>query len=648
MADVDHGRFVLGHRCGQRPLCRLRVALLVLLFVRSAVGGHGGLELGVRASCADVKRRPAEALEDNSVRPPPRDGDSDIFSGVPDVLSGASNNHLHGRLGLLSDGSCCRLRPVPLPAALTRDEVREAHRGFCFNSRGSEAADVDRAQLDVRTAGCLSRQQDYPCDLPRASVAIVFHNEHFITLIRSVHSVLNNSPPRYLQELILVDDASAVDAGRFDRHHWQRLQAELEEYVRSALPKTRLVRLGQRRGIMLARMEGIWRASGEVVVCLDSHVEVTPGWLEPMLARIHEDRTRLVVPSIDGIGTEEFEYTVFGLGLVSFKWTLAQSPRERPEGVEDIANSSVMCGGLFAGDRVFFLHLGGYDRDMRLYGGEEVEIGFRYWQCGGGIEHVPCSHVGHVWRSQLHWQGQVYQVPLQEVFRNKLRVAEVWADEYKDLVKLASFPLTAAALGSVEARAKLREKLRCKPFQWFLDNVAKDMSVPKGSPVEGTGSLRHYSTEMCVDALRAQKEQPVSLRACHSLVHGRPPRADGTQALSMDADGRVHSSGEAAVRGLCILGTVGSGLRWGSCDHQPEPSWAWRAAMQAHQGIGQLELGHTGLCLFPERLAMLDFKLVLQPCMIHSAVDQLWIWEPTAGGVLASSSPSGWQRAVEL
>ena len=45
-------------------------------------------------------------------------------------------------------------------------------------------------------------------DLPTASVVLVFVNEGWSTLIRTVHSVINTSPPELLAEVILVDDYS--------------------------------------------------------------------------------------------------------------------------------------------------------------------------------------------------------------------------------------------------------------------------------------------------------------------------------------------------------------------------------------------------------------------------------------------------------
>jgi polypeptide N-acetylgalactosaminyltransferase len=55
----------------------------------------------------------------------------------------------------------------------------------------------------------------YLSQLAKVSVVIPFHDEHLSTLLRSVYSVVNRSPPELLEEIILVDDFSSK--GNFKR-----------------------------------------------------------------------------------------------------------------------------------------------------------------------------------------------------------------------------------------------------------------------------------------------------------------------------------------------------------------------------------------------------------------------------------------------
>uniref|UniRef100_A0A915JWC1 Galactosyltransferase C-terminal domain-containing protein n=1 Tax=Romanomermis culicivorax TaxID=13658 RepID=A0A915JWC1_ROMCU len=88
-----------------------------------------------------------------------------------------------------------------------------------------------------------------------------------------------------------------------------------------------------------------------------------------------------------------------------------------------------MAGGLFAADREYFFHLGGYDSGMEIWGGENLELSFRTWMCGGSLEFVPCSHVGHIFRA-----GHPYNMTTKDVHGyNSARLAEVWLDDYKRL-----------------------------------------------------------------------------------------------------------------------------------------------------------------------------------------------------------------------
>ncbi len=46
----------------------------------------------------------------------------------------------------------------------------------------------------------------------------------------------------------------------------------------------------ERSGLIRARLRGAAASKGQVITFLDAHCECTLGWLEPLLARIKEDR----------------------------------------------------------------------------------------------------------------------------------------------------------------------------------------------------------------------------------------------------------------------------------------------------------------------------------------------------------------------
>lgn len=49
----------------------------------------------------------------------------------------------------------------------------------------------------------------YDENLLTSSVVIVFHNEGWSTLMRTVHSVIRRTPRKYLAEIVLIDDFSS-------------------------------------------------------------------------------------------------------------------------------------------------------------------------------------------------------------------------------------------------------------------------------------------------------------------------------------------------------------------------------------------------------------------------------------------------------
>jgi polypeptide N-acetylgalactosaminyltransferase len=108
------------------------------------------------------------------------------------------------------------------------------------------------------------------------SVIIVFHNEIVSTLLRCVHSVYNRSPKELLHEIVLVNDNST----------FPDLYEPLRKYVKEVFGQTvKLYENTERQGLIKARMTGAKKATGEVIIFLDSHMEVYNSWLPPLLGK---------------------------------------------------------------------------------------------------------------------------------------------------------------------------------------------------------------------------------------------------------------------------------------------------------------------------------------------------------------------------
>lgn len=84
--------------------------------------------------------------------------------------------------------------------------------------------------------------------------------------------------------------------------------------------------------------------------------------------------------------------------------------------------------GLIENRYFFSFEKGSFDMDMSIWGGENTELSLRTWMCGGALEIVPCSRMGHYFRILPYsFNGDKQAVKI----RNNIRTALVWMGEYK-------------------------------------------------------------------------------------------------------------------------------------------------------------------------------------------------------------------------
>ncbi|XP_066583041.1 putative polypeptide N-acetylgalactosaminyltransferase 9 isoform X2 [Prorops nasuta] len=403
-------------------------------------------------------------------------------------------------------------RPVNLPSNITAEIKKLVDDGWlnnAFNQYASDLISVHRTLPDPRDQWCKEPGR-YLKDLPPTAVIICFHNEAWSVLLRTVHSVLDRSPNHLIQEIILVDDFS-------DMPHLKR---QLEDYMMN-YPKVKIIRAQKREGLIRARLLGAAAAKAPVLTYLDSHCECTEGWLEPLLDRIARDPRTVVCPVIDVIDDTTLEYhwrDSGGVNVGGFDWNLQfnwhavpEREKKRHKNPAEPVWSPTMAGGLFSIDRAFFERLGTYDSGFDIWGGENLELSFKTWMCGGTLEIVPCSHVGHIFRkrSPYKWRSGVNVLK-----RNSIRLSEVWLDEYAKYY-YQRIGHDKGNYGDVSDRKALRQKLGCKSFKWYLDNVYPELFIP-GEAV-ASGEIRQLASGMCIDSPGKPEDlhQPVGLYPCH-------------------------------------------------------------------------------------------------------------------------------------
>ncbi|XP_065320085.1 polypeptide N-acetylgalactosaminyltransferase 1-like [Gordionus sp. m RMFG-2023] len=480
-----------------------------------------------------------------------------------------------------------------------------------FNLLASDIISVDRNLSDVRSNKC--KNIIYDSISSQASVIIIFHNEAWSTLIRTIRSVINRSPRRLIHEIILVDDAS-------DREF---LGQTLELFIAELEIMAKLYRMPQRSGLVASRLLGAEKANSEILIFLDSHCECTPGWLEPLLDRINSKKNVVICPVIDVIKDDTFEYS---LGLPNtwggFNWKMQfrwYNSKIRTNKKRLTYDTPTMAGGLFAIRKDYFQAIGTYDDEMTIWGGENLELSFRVWQCGGSIEIHPCSHVGHVFRKNSPYTFPGGVMP--NLNRNLARLIEVWLDSYKNFAYFISPDIKIFKyLTNISSRIDLKNKLHCKNFDWYLQNIYPENYFPNNYTY--FGKIIQKNTNLCLNAkvgINGLYSQ-LSLIECHKLKSTNQLFIFKKNGMIMTEEFMCLDSYELQLKNPNIMLEHRIVLRL--CDYS-KSSEKWTYDYKTNQ----LKNIWNNLCLTVEKNNFTSlWNLEMKKCSVTRSTQQSWIF----------------------
>ena len=188
----------------------------------------------------------------------------------------------------------------------------------------------------------------------------------------------------------------------------------------------------------VARHIGISTAKGDTVFCLDAHVVVPPGFFRRVLEDMQATGADLMHTPYKFLQAVSYGYRVaWGAYLWSAE-ALRQPPSASPFKI------AVAGHGAFAVRKESYKRAGGYWLGLRGFGGEEVQLDFKFWLSGMTCWMTPRTY---------HWH----------FVANPQRHTE---ELYKERNFVRNFLLVAAIYGGAEQVEKSYAAMRGRCWGW--------------------------------------------------------------------------------------------------------------------------------------------------------------------------------------
>ncbi len=243
--------------------------------------------------------------------------------------------------------------------------------------------------------------------MPRLSIVIAAHNEG--DLLWQTVAGCRETCEDMDYEIVVADDASEDDC--VERLH--------ERFPEVAIHRTRV-----RHGPSATKDLAAQHARGDVLLFLDAHCKPEPGAIATLLADIDEcGGPAVMTPTVVSLDPERWTNEVncpghgYLVELEDVTWRWIPRERMRPHG--RFLESPTLIGCCFAVSRSVYERVWGFDRNMYMWGVEDVDFGVKSWLLGHSVLHDPVAIIGHRFQNAF----ARYEAPGEQLIANQIRMA---------------------------------------------------------------------------------------------------------------------------------------------------------------------------------------------------------------------------------
>ena len=305
----------------------------------------------------------------------------------------------------------------------------------------------------------------------RASIAIASHNEGDL-LWKTVRSCLETTEGLDI-EVVVADDAST--------------DGSVEE-LRRRYPDVRADVVPSRLGVSPTKDRAGRMSRGDVIIFLDAHCKPEPGSIERLIRDVEECQGQAIItPKVAALDVETWtcDTEIVGYGFLTelswfdTSWIDRDDLKviEGPNGRTYLRQPSVI-GCSIALSRDLYEKLWGFDPDMKSYGAEDLDFGFKSWLMGHPVYLDEEITVGHRFRGEF----STYDAPNPHQLLNQCRMARknftdpIWENwlqrnrrRYVEPVWDSAMALFEESRASVERERDYLMKTRKHDEFWYAE-----------------------------------------------------------------------------------------------------------------------------------------------------------------------------------